>query len=1064
MVRLVWAIFGIFIFTSSSFAAGYTCPSYKKYTSCASGYYMTYGGSYNATPVVGNACTAASPGCTAAGGLANQVCCSTSKACNTWSSEYNQGNYNECTGDVSSCYKSCSVGCSQTTCVTDACQYGTDTRTGTQNYGGACNASQAGCPVTNYYVRPGTWWNGKHHQCCDGDAYYCPGGWAGATYPETGWGRYEVGVGYYATGYDSGGCGYAAGRSGIEACTNKPANSYYTSRGNGQNDCAWACNEGSTWNGSICACNTGYHWDGSQCTRGNCLGYSSSWDACPGGGKVCTGPDGNSWINSGTSSLEYGGWCFCNPALGLVVTADNMRCACPDGTYWDGSTCKTCEAGYYCNNNNRYSCAENTSDFGWKTLSYSSGGSTVTHSVYLNTGDVSNGAITGAAVKTQCQYEFNTYGNTDDPSTDYMHLYMIWNGASYVVRQAALYGNCRAGYYLTGFAGQGYDYWYSGCTACTNKPANSHYTGQGSNPDSGIAGQNDCTWACDDGYQLINGYCVPTSVHCPPGQFVGYWWNYNPSCLDCYTGSYCPGGDYGYDNGADTGIYNCPAVPQNYYTGTNTVATSDAGAKSATSCYVRAAYRWENHGAWGHISGFNNDGPCYWDGSDYKTCEKKYFECEQGHSLSSIKADGFENSCQACSVDSYTTATNSGFPTIGGTDTPAYSAATSCIDCPTGTYSGVASSECSSCTNKPANSYYTGTGGGENNCPWACDSGYHADGGTCVSNTVTCGECEYYNGSSCVRNGIPSGQYAAGGSFQWNGGVQGLTECPAGWIGSGSTPGTSRGQCYAWDCYKTCPTQSVPNGKLVATAEYLYWNGKWNDSGTYGECSYTTVCDNGYYLDGGSCVECGNQYYCNNNQRYSCWDVNPHPNLAAVRSVVDGNWAATTAWDASQCICDWHFSDEIRTFYLMETACVNGPIGHTYTHYDYCRTGYYATEPLNWNNWYNNCAACTNKPANSHYTGYSTPSTMYAVESNCPWECDSGYNLTNMNTCAQMCTTGISNLHSNGITVPLYAQKNTAPALSIQTSGGICYANLESGNASGAINVSYSGKTYHTVK
>jgi hypothetical protein len=46
----------------------------------------------------------------------------------------------------------------------------------------------------------------------------------------------------------------------------------------------------------------------------------------------------------------------------------------------------------------------------------------------------------------------------------------------------------------------------------------------------------------------------------------------------------------------------------------------------------------------------------------------------------------------------------------------------------------------------------------------------------------------------------------------------------------------------------------------------------------------------------------------------------------------------------------------------------------------------------------------------------------------------------------------------------LYASKQTSPALAVGTSGGTCYANLASGGSSGAINISYSGGTYHTIK
>ncbi len=57
----------IFCGTSGAFAAGYTCPTYKKYTSCSSGYYL------NGT-AAGNSCDACPSGCTCAGGTAAPVC------------------------------------------------------------------------------------------------------------------------------------------------------------------------------------------------------------------------------------------------------------------------------------------------------------------------------------------------------------------------------------------------------------------------------------------------------------------------------------------------------------------------------------------------------------------------------------------------------------------------------------------------------------------------------------------------------------------------------------------------------------------------------------------------------------------------------------------------------------------------------------------------------------------------------------------------------------------------------------------------------------------------------
>ena len=55
--------------------SGYSCPTYKKYTSCNKGYFMTLNGIYNGTPAVGNTCSPCPQGCTCeAGGTEKPIC------------------------------------------------------------------------------------------------------------------------------------------------------------------------------------------------------------------------------------------------------------------------------------------------------------------------------------------------------------------------------------------------------------------------------------------------------------------------------------------------------------------------------------------------------------------------------------------------------------------------------------------------------------------------------------------------------------------------------------------------------------------------------------------------------------------------------------------------------------------------------------------------------------------------------------------------------------------------------------------------------------------------------
>ena len=95
----------------------------------------------------------------------------------------------------------------------------------------------------------------------------------------------------------------------------------------------------------------------------------------------------------------------------------------------------------------------------------------------------------------------------------------------------------------------------------------------------------------------------------------------------------------------------------------------------------------------------------------------------------------------------------------------------------------------------------------------------------------------------------------------------------------------------------------------------------------------------------------------------------------------------------------------------------------------------------------------TNVPTSG--TAYYPASCTYTTV------CDDGYNLTGTNTCSQLCTLGVTSLHTgNGVTIPLYSSALSTPSLNIGT-GGVCYGILESG--AGTLNIQYDGKTYHVI-
>lgn len=62
------------------------------------------------------------------------------------------------------------------------------------------------------------------------------------------------------------------------------------------------------------------------------------------------------------------------------------------------------------------------------------------------------------------------------------------------------------------------------------------------------------------------------------------------------------------------------------------------------------------------------------------------------------------------------------------------------------------------------------------------------------------------------------------------------------------------------------------------------------------------------------------------------------------------------------------------------------------------------------------------------------------------------------------CTAGVTTIRTGtGVVVPLWAEKSTQPSLCVKYNDMVCYANLEIGTATEAININYNDIIYHTV-
>lgn len=332
------------------------------------------------------------------------------------------------------------------------------------------------------------------------------------------------------------------------------------------------------------------------------------------------------------------------------------------------------------------------------------------------------------------------------------------------------------------------------------------------------------------------------------------------------------------------------------------------------------------------------------------------------------------------------TSCNSGFY-LNGT-----SAGNSCVSC-TGVSFTDSTTDTSGCTETARTATGSINGGGSYNQPQTRTGSR--------SGTRTCwrtGGAGGTNGSSACTGSANCGAWEYGGCSygEWvNSGARSIT-CPAGTYWNGSACASCESGYYC-PGFSDVPETSLTNGYGRNNCTNAPANAGYTGSATTNSCAWS--CNAGYYGSSANgntaCVDCGKGNYCTGGiNRATCASTVPAgvPTPSSIISISSGSWDDYEhATGPSDCICDWYFSDETRTQYLNETTCSNGPGGNNFTKYHWCRTGYYATEPLNFNEWYNSCSACTNGPANSTYTSYSTPSSIYAVESNCPWQCNADY-------------------------------------------------------------------------
>ncbi|GAB5388802.1 MAG: hypothetical protein Alpg2KO_17700 [Alphaproteobacteria bacterium] len=796
---------------------------------------------------------------------------------------------------------------------------------GTGFFSAASSNARNACsnkPANSAYTTDG---NGSNNcgWACDMD-YYANGGSCA-----------PVGSGFFS----------ASSNNSRVACSNKPANSSYTSDGNGGNNCGWSCNGGFTQSGSSCLANCssgsadGYSYGalthGANATVSktvSVLGGTQTWNA------TASCSNGSTTL-SGSSAVSVA----CNAEYAASGTSCLERCGVDQ--YWNGSSCAAVGTGFFsaANTNARTACTNAASN-----------------SVYTSDGNGANNC--GWA----CNLDFYLSG-----------------------------GSCVA-------VGTGY---YSAAAnnsrvSCSNKPSNSNYTSDGN-------GSNSCSWGCITDFYQNGSSCSAVGT----GYYSANNSNSRVACTNKPSGS-----NYTSDgNGSNacswacqTDRYqsgsSCPAVGTGYYSPNNNNSRTACTNKPSNSNYTGDG-NGSNSCPWACVTDFYQNGSsCSAVGTGYYSANNNNSRvaCTNKPSNSNYTSDGNgSNNCGWSCVAGYTQSGNSCGQSCG---VDQYWNGSSCVAVGTGYYSPASNNSRTACTNKPSNSNYTGDGNGSNNCPYGCITDRYLTGGTCAA--VGTGYYSANNNNSRVAcSNKPSGSnYISDG----NGANACSWACQTDRYKSGSScPAVGTGYYSANN-----------NNSRVACTNKPSNSNYTSDGNGSNSCSW--ACSTDFYKSGSSCIAVGTGYYSSNsnNSRVACSNKPSNSNYTS-----DGNGSNACGW---ACVTDFYKSGSscvaVGTGYYSansnnsRVACTNKPSSSNYNSDGNgsnncgwaCQTDRYKSGsscPAVGTGYYspnsnNTRYSCSNKPGNSSYTGDGNGANA------CPWSCNSGYTKSG-NSCVSAFSCGV---------------------------------------------------------
>ena len=174
-----------------------------------------------------------------------------------------------------------------------------------------------------------------------------------------------------------------------------------------------------------------------------------------------------------------------------------LAALCDDGYYPVGGVCTECGYGYYCRDDIRNKCPDDTTD--WIGIFGANGHTVPAIATWAESGDV---RYTTCWLITQCRSLLDVYMTGGRFHTGCP--YNVSRGDYYC--DSKLWYQANPGYYLSGYWWSNYEDWYYYVKPCTNAiPEYSHYSG------AGTPNTNDCPWECDNGYAQPVGRneCLP---------------------------------------------------------------------------------------------------------------------------------------------------------------------------------------------------------------------------------------------------------------------------------------------------------------------------------------------------------------------------------------------------------------------------------------------------------------------------------------------------------------------------------------------------------------------------